>query len=52
MAKKEATPPSKKTAKRIAKAKAAPFDKAAAAERVKKIWPLLKRRHHPLGPVY
>ncbi|UCD50623.1 MAG: endonuclease III [Phycisphaerales bacterium] len=33
----------KKTAKRIAKA--APFDKATAAERVKKIWPLLKKTY-------
>jgi endonuclease-3 len=35
----------KKTAKRATKAKATPFDKAAAAERVKKIWPLLKKTY-------
>ena len=35
----------KKTTKNTTKAKAVPFDKAAAAERVKKIWPLLKKTY-------
>lgn len=42
MAKKKAV---KKTAKKTRKAKKSTFDKTAAAERVKKIWPVLKKTY-------